>query len=251
MRFPTSRFDIYKNDPALYTEALNNPNITSDIPNELKLLIRMLLSIDPSKRPSCNEILTKLRSIRRDETASIFQDIPTEWNGSPTSTTTPTTSTRSNPTATTIKSPSPLDDTVIVDAEVIDTPTSSQQEQYGQHRPAAKHRHSSSAMSKSRGGSTSSDSNTLRKRQRLLGKMEVDEDKPMAESDKDVNDEEMPDAVQEVPRLLLGSPDLDESHQSTRWLSNHHSIQIIKIVTVVLKVAYSVDWCNSFLTCSF
>lgn len=91
----------------------------------------------------------------------------------------------------------------------------------------------------------------LRKRQRLLGKMEVDEDKPMAESDKDVNDEEMPDAVQEVPRLLLGSPDLDESHQSTRWLSNHHSIQIIKIVTVVLKVAYSVDWCNSFLTCSF
>lgn len=228
VRFPTSRFDIYKNDPALYTEALNNPNITSDIPNELKILIRMLLSIDPSKRPSCNEILTKLRSIRRDETASIFQDIPSEWNGSPTSTAAQPASPSRNPTATTAKSPSPLNDTIIVNAEVIDPSDFSQQ------RPATKHRHSSSAMSKDRGSPTSSDSNTLRKRQRLLGKMEVDEDIVMAESNQDDghNEEEM----LEAPRLLLGSPGLDEPHHPSRWLSDHHSIQIIKIVTVVLKV---------------
>ncbi|KAK4510628.1 Integral membrane protein SED5 [Mucor velutinosus] len=241
VQFPTSRFDIYKNDPALYTEALNNPNITSDIPNELKLLIRMLLSIDPSKRPSCNEILTKLRSIRRDETASIFQDIPSEWNGSSTSNTAPSTSINRNPTATTIKSPSPLDDTIIVDANVIDPSSSSQQ------RPATKHRHSSSAMSTGRDGSASNDSNTLRKRQRLLGNVEVDEDTVMAENDEDVNDEEeMPDAAQETPRLLLGSPDLDESHPSTRWLSDHHSIQIIKIVTVVLKIASCSYSCSPY-----
>ncbi|KAI9478893.1 MAG: hypothetical protein EXX96DRAFT_483092 [Benjaminiella poitrasii] len=62
VQFPGSRYDIYKDNPDLYAEALNNPNIASDIPNELKLLIRMLLSTDPSKRPSCNEILSKLRA---------------------------------------------------------------------------------------------------------------------------------------------------------------------------------------------
>lgn len=244
MRFPTSRFDIYKNDPALYAEALNNPNITSDIPNELKILIRMLLSVDPSKRPSCNEILTKLRSIRRDETASIFEGIPSEWNGSSTSATS-TASPSRNPTATTIKSPSPIDDTIIIDAEEIGPSDSSQREQYAQHCSATKHRHSSSDSSKGRGSSTFSDSNTLRKRQRLLGKVEVDEDTVMAEGDEDVNEgEEMQDVEQEAPRLLLESPDLEVSHQSTRWLSDHHSIQIIKIVTVVLKVTYSMGWCN-------
>ncbi|KAL9546714.1 hypothetical protein PS6_007523 [Mucor atramentarius] len=244
VRFPTSRFDIYKNDPALYAEALNNPNITSDIPNELKILIRMLLSVDPSKRPSCNEILTKLRSIRRDETASIFEGIPSEWNGSSTSATS-TASPSRNPTATTIKSPSPIDDTIIIDAEEIGPSDSSQREQYAQHCSATKHRHSSSDSSKGRGSSTFSDSNTLRKRQRLLGKVEVDEDTVMAEGDEDVNEgEEMQDVEQEAPRLLLESPDLEVSHQSTRWLSDHHSIQIIKIVTVVLKVTYSMGWCN-------
>jgi len=78
-----------------------------------------------------------------------------------------------------------------------------------------------------------------------LGKVEVDEDTVMAESDEDVNEgEEMQDVEQEAPRLLLGSPDLETSHQSARWLSDHHSIQIIKIVTVVLKVTYFMGWCN-------
>ncbi|KAL4206131.1 kinase-like domain-containing protein [Rhizopus microsporus] len=61
--FPKSRLDIYKdkeNNP-LYLDAMNNPEIDSDIPNELKLLIRLLLSVDPAKRPSCNEILIKIR----------------------------------------------------------------------------------------------------------------------------------------------------------------------------------------------
>lgn len=41
-----------------------NSNITSDIPHELKLLIRVLLSQDPEKRPSCEEILPQLRQMR-------------------------------------------------------------------------------------------------------------------------------------------------------------------------------------------
>jgi serine/threonine protein kinase len=87
--------DIYHDDPELYHEALNNPNMTSDIPNELKLLIRMLLSVDPNKRPSCNEILTKLKSLRRDSNAHIFQDIPTEWQHDSAASTTSTSSKRS------------------------------------------------------------------------------------------------------------------------------------------------------------
>lgn len=63
MIFPKSRLDIYKDKESnpLYLDAINNPEIDSDIPNELKLLIRLLLSVDPAKRPSCNEILIKIR----------------------------------------------------------------------------------------------------------------------------------------------------------------------------------------------
>lgn len=223
---------------------MNNPNITSDIPNELKILIRMLLSIDPIKRPSCNEILTKLRSIRRDETASIFQDIPSEWNPSSTKTNTQTASTNGNLSDTTIKSPLPLNEnTIIIDTEEI---ASSQDEPYV-YRTATKHRHSSSSISEDRGNSTSTGSNTLRKRQRLLGKEELDKDSIMRESDEDCGNEQ---EVQEVPPiLLLGSPDLVESHHTARWLSDHHSIQIIKIATVVLKVTYFTKWCNTRLIC--
>lgn len=83
VRFPISRFDIYKNNDELYSSAMNDPTIQSDIPNELKLLIRMLLSIDPSKRPSCNEILSKLRRIRREDNTTVFQDMPNDWTCDP------------------------------------------------------------------------------------------------------------------------------------------------------------------------
>lgn len=79
VRFPVSRFDIYKDNHDLYETALHDPSIQSDIPNELKLLIRMLLSIDPLKRPSCNEILSKLRRIRREDNTTVFQDMPDDW----------------------------------------------------------------------------------------------------------------------------------------------------------------------------
>lgn len=203
----------------------------------------MLLSIDSIKRPSCNEILTKLRSIRRDETASIFQDIPSEWNSTSTNTNTQAASTNGNPPGTTIKSPSPLNEnTIIIDTEEI---TSSQDEPYV-HRTATKHRHSSSSISEDRGNSTSTGNNTLRKRQRLLGKEELNKDSIMRESDEDGDNEQ---EEEEAPRLLLGSPDLAESHHSARWLSDHHFIQIIKIVTVVLKVTYFTKWCNTHLIC--
>ncbi|KAI8369006.1 kinase-like domain-containing protein [Blakeslea trispora] len=75
--FPSSRLDIYKTDQARFQEASRDTSITRDIPNELKLLIRMLLSTDPAKRPSCNEILSKLRSFRRND------NIPFEWPSNP------------------------------------------------------------------------------------------------------------------------------------------------------------------------
>lgn len=80
VKFPASRFDIYHDNPTLYSEAIQDPNLQPDIPNELKLLIRMLLSIDPSKRPSCNEILSKIRRIQRDDNTTVFQDMPKDWN---------------------------------------------------------------------------------------------------------------------------------------------------------------------------
>ncbi|GAA5795471.1 hypothetical protein HPULCUR_000829 [Helicostylum pulchrum] len=80
VRFPASRFDIYPPNSPLYKEAVQDPSLQPDIPNELKLLIRMLLSIDPSKRPSCNEILSKIRRIQRDGNTTVFQDMPKDWN---------------------------------------------------------------------------------------------------------------------------------------------------------------------------
>ncbi|KAI8969179.1 hypothetical protein BDF20DRAFT_980887 [Mycotypha africana] len=67
IHFPASRYDIYKDNPTLYAEALNDPKITTDVPKEIKQLIRMLLSLDPIKRPSCNEILSKIQSFRGNE----------------------------------------------------------------------------------------------------------------------------------------------------------------------------------------
>lgn len=79
VRFPVSRYDIYKDHNDLLEAALHDPTIQADIPNELKLLIRMLLSIDPTKRPSCNEILSKLRKFRREDNTTVFQDMPKDW----------------------------------------------------------------------------------------------------------------------------------------------------------------------------
>ncbi|OBZ88361.1 putative serine/threonine-protein kinase iksA [Choanephora cucurbitarum] len=75
--FPASRLDIYKSDQARFEQVSRDTSIAKDIPNELKLLIRMLLSTDPAKRPSCNEILSKLRSLRRNDT------MPFEWPSGP------------------------------------------------------------------------------------------------------------------------------------------------------------------------
>ncbi|KAI9244537.1 kinase-like domain-containing protein [Sporodiniella umbellata] len=61
IHFPKSRLDIYRKENRLYLDALKHPEISADIPNELKLLMRLLLSVDPAKRPSCNEILVKIR----------------------------------------------------------------------------------------------------------------------------------------------------------------------------------------------
>ncbi|KAI7850637.1 kinase-like domain-containing protein [Circinella umbellata] len=67
VEFPKNRFDIYKEgnnigDPSL-VESMRQQGVPEQIPHELKLLIRMLLSTDPEKRPSCQEILAQLEQI--------------------------------------------------------------------------------------------------------------------------------------------------------------------------------------------
>lgn len=84
VEFPKSRFDIY-ND---YDETMMNPgdletlrhqDVSADIPHELKRLIRRLLSVDPEKRPSCQEILSRIANLRPSNSSSSsigLQDIP-------------------------------------------------------------------------------------------------------------------------------------------------------------------------------
>jgi serine/threonine protein kinase len=224
VRFPVSRFDIYKPDSAMYNEAIHNPNLSSDIPNELKLLIRMLLSVDPSKRPSCNEILSKLRSFRRDDHAAIFQDIPSEWR-QPSPTPSPPVSSPSppptssmesvaeNPTATTLESSSP---------ELIAGDNFGDEPSFKKHRLGSVSTEDSSTHS-----STSSSNHVLRKRQRLLSGRE----NTMMDDDPVTSIEEEPVSP---PRLLLGSPDF--LVESNNWLTERYSMQAIKTGTAILKV---------------
>lgn len=219
VRFPSSRFDIYKSNPTLYNEAVNNPNLQSDIPSELKLLIRMLLSIDPAKRPSCNKILTKLRSIQRDdENNSAFRDMPNDWNSKNRKNTTngSSSSTQSSTASTTTTSRQ----IPTVSEEVAETPMA---------KPSTKRSNSSSGSNSREAVSNTGTENhaNLRKRQRLL-QHELDGD----------GDTIITEAITEdnSPRLLLGSPDIiPEASQS--WLTERQSINIIKTVTAILKVS--------------
>ncbi|RCI01804.1 hypothetical protein CU098_010703 [Rhizopus stolonifer] len=222
--FPNSRLDIYKSDKARYTESSNNPSIVNDIPNELKILIRMLLSIDPSKRPSCNEILSKLRSLRRDN------NIPFDWP-SPTTTTTATKSSSSpvptaSPTASTSKTALPphLQPFIVEAEEVInskeDLPFVETNKRSPIHSPEVQH------------------SSTLRKRQRLFGHEE--------DSDGDVI---MSDIEQDTSktRLLLGSPDLVEASSSS-WLTDRQVMLLLKTTTALFKVASCTYSCSPYST---
>ncbi|KAI9274294.1 kinase-like domain-containing protein [Phascolomyces articulosus] len=67
VEFPKNRFDIYNNgqnavDPA-FIETMRQQNIPEQIPKNLQFLIQLLLSPEPEKRPSCQEILTQLRQM--------------------------------------------------------------------------------------------------------------------------------------------------------------------------------------------
>ncbi|OAD75399.1 hypothetical protein PHYBLDRAFT_180781 [Phycomyces blakesleeanus NRRL 1555(-)] len=84
VKFPKSRFDVYNGhenniDPGM-VEAIRQQTISPDIPQEMKILIRMLLSTDPNKRPSCEEILSKLRQIQSSgfhiDGTSILREVP-------------------------------------------------------------------------------------------------------------------------------------------------------------------------------
>ncbi|KAF7722076.1 putative serine/threonine-protein kinase iks1 [Apophysomyces ossiformis] len=65
VHFPKSRLEVYASqDPAQMGAMLQDKNMVTDIPQRIKTLIRALLSTDPSKRPSCQEILSKLHHMQ-------------------------------------------------------------------------------------------------------------------------------------------------------------------------------------------
>ncbi|KAI8097743.1 kinase-like domain-containing protein [Halteromyces radiatus] len=69
IKFPKSRLDIFQgtvdSSTAAMMETMKRQHAT-DIPQEFKILIRLLLSTDPAKRPSCQEILSKLDLVKFD-----------------------------------------------------------------------------------------------------------------------------------------------------------------------------------------
>lgn len=246
VRFPASRFDIYKSNPKLYNEAINNPNLQSDIPSELKLLIRMLLSIDPAKRPSCNKILSKLRSIQReDENNAAFRDMPNDWNSKSRSSTssgsqssTPSsTATTTSTTATSRQIPTVSEEPI----NIIPTPTKSSTK-----RPNNSNNTTGSIESMSNLGADSNSSASLRKRQRLLHNNSNFNDQHEIDGDGDTIIQE---AITEdnSPRLLLGSPDIIPE-PSAGWLTERQSINIIKTVTAILKIASCTYSCSPYST---
>lgn len=68
-------------------ETLRHQDVSADIPHELKRLIRRLLSVDPEKRPSCQEILSRIANLRPSNSSpspSIgLKDIPPNHSSSP------------------------------------------------------------------------------------------------------------------------------------------------------------------------
>jgi serine/threonine protein kinase len=214
--FPISRFDIYSKTSTFYTDAQNNPNIQSDIPNELKMLIRLLLSIDPIKRPSCNEILSKLRRIRRDDNTTVYQDMPTDWTN------------RTATDTTTIK-PSTTAPVVVEEEEDGEEITSSHK------RPTTTTTTSTtSTTSTTENSSTFKKNNSLRKRQRLLPNNNNDNNNKID----DEGDTIMAEEIAPTTRLLLEpSPSLiSDVDESRIWITDKQSILVIKTVSVVLKV---------------
>ncbi|CAO3615292.1 unnamed protein product [Cunninghamella blakesleeana] len=69
IKFPNSRLGIFEDseDPSIIAmmETMRRKQAT-DIPQEFKILIRLLLSTDPAKRPSCQEILSILTQNKFD-----------------------------------------------------------------------------------------------------------------------------------------------------------------------------------------
>lgn len=239
VRFPISRFDIYKSNPVLYAQAMNDPNLQSDIPSELKLLIRMLLSIDPNKRPSCNKILSKLRSIQTDDNKTTFQDMPSDWNSNNNNSS--SSSNNNNINGSNIGSQSTASDSqpniksspTRPTATIVDENEEQRARSTSPTKRANSNTNSGSSDSLSNIGSGSNTS--LRKRQRLL------ENNSSTTGDSNHVDNEGDTVMREVineensPRLLLESPDIIQESSASR-LTDKQMGNIIKTVTAILKV---------------
>lgn len=184
--------------------------------------------------------MSKLRSFRRDNHASIFQDIqPSPTPSPPVSSPSPPppTSTKDsaeNPTVTTLASSSPelMTKENFGDESFVE-PT------FKKHRLGSLSNEDESTSSLNSHDEGNNTNQVLRKRQRLLSNDTIMADDPASTID------EVPVSP---PRLLLGSPDLIESNNGLRWLiTERRSIQAIKTGTAVLKVLPNDSILKAFL----
>ncbi|KAI7901785.1 kinase-like domain-containing protein [Cokeromyces recurvatus] len=265
VQFPGSRYDIYKDNSSLYTEAVNDPNIVSDIPNELKLLIRMLLSTDPSKRPSCNEILSKLRAFRIDKSTPLYEDIQHKWNNI--TTTAPSTSYARpsassftyHPTTTTTSRkpslPSVLSTDTTSSSIIFDTEDSKEtQDYYHSIKRPIKHRlssstHSTPPISEDKEMYREGMNTTLRKRQRLLGAEDKEgEETVMSDADDMRTKEGQKREEDMIHQDLLLVNNMLEASQRNRRLLDYQSTKVIKTITVLLKIISCTYSCSPYST---
>lgn len=256
IRFPKSRFEIYNNNPILMQHAQSNPDIQADIPQEVKMLIRSLLSVDPSKRPSCNEILRQLRSIRRGE-ETLFQEIPNDWSASSSSSVKvngagSAAAASSSATATVQPMPTPSSSSsttrgvmiVEEEEEEIDQVMEDISTERARARSMSPSKRSPSVDSSNLANDSSSGTTqrngssvtSLRKRQRLLHNnaaavVDDEGDTIMAE-----NSQAPPPP--HPPRLLLGSPDIPAEEGHLR-LTEKQIGHILKTITAIVKVSLS------------
>ncbi|KAI8980463.1 kinase-like domain-containing protein [Pilobolus umbonatus] len=185
LRFPKSRFDIYP--PGV--ELPDNKGIESDIPNELKLLIRKLLSVDPSRRPSCSVILSQLQRLRNEN--GVFHEISANWC-----------------------------------EEETDT-----KENTGK---------------RSNNGHSLHKSKSVIKRQRLYSQPQSEASETVQEKDKE-GDSIMTNHQDEL--LLLGMPDSQPYMDYSRYhISERHLANVLKTLTILLKVASCSYGCSPYST---
>ncbi|KAI8388672.1 kinase-like domain-containing protein [Radiomyces spectabilis] len=267
VKFPKSRFDIYNGrekelDPSIL-ESMQRQKISSDIPQELKILIRMLLSLDPNKRPSCAEILSKIRHMQ--PALDNYNPMSPKWfsKGSPRSSSPFVLYNGNGPSRGSLQSPMRDNDTPSAESnfaatssklkpigdfsDTVDTEMSKSDDAMDTNSDTDRSSESNDSRTSSKrrkGEGSSKDAKTkneVRKRRKRASKTAAGEEqeKPLVASPESVNvtSEKMDTAEEEVPLLLAPHP--AATSRERRWwytTADPQLLKALKTVTAVLKI---------------